>query len=157
MPRDKDGLTGLYTEEFLKQDMDSEMSRARRFGRDLGLLLLEPILPEHVKTDMLYQVLKKLARICESTTRQVDSGIRWGQQLLYVLPETSIEGVEVTSRKISHQFHECSFTHQGTGEKIPGRLRRALAVFPGEIEEKEELLQSLRDNLKEVALETANE
>ncbi len=149
MARDKDGLTGLFTDEFLKDELDAEISRARRFGRELGFLLLEPVLPSHLRTDMLYQTLKQLASICKQITRQIDIGIRWGQQLLYILPETSAQGVKAAFKKISTRFQEHSFKHDATGEIIPGKLRYSYIVFPGDIEEKKELLQFLRDNLKE--------
>lgn len=150
MPRDTDSLTRLLTDAYLKDGLDDEMSRARRFGRELGLLLFEPILPPQCRADMMYQVLKRLAKICLDSTRQVDTGVRWGNQVLLVLPETSEEGVGITARKIGEQFAEHEFVHPSTGEKFQGRVRHAIRVFPGKVDDREVLLRDLRDNLEEL-------
>lgn len=150
MPSRRDNLTNLLHEEYLEEGLEDEMSRARRFGRDLSLLLLEPIIPEKLKPDMLYVVLKALARLSAKTTRQVDVGVRWGQQLLYVLPETSEEGAGVASGKIAEAFARLSFTEPNTGEQFPGRIRSSVVVYPRDIEDRKALLENLRDNLKDV-------
>ncbi len=152
MPSRRDNLTNLLHEEYLEEGLEDEMSRARRFGRDLSLLLLEPVIPEKLKPDMLYVVLKALARLSAKTTRQVDVGVRWGQQLLYVLPETSDEGARVASGKIAEAFGKQSFTEPNTGETFAGRIRASVVVYPREIEDRKALLENLRDNLKEVAV-----
>ncbi|MEW6277809.1 MAG: hypothetical protein AB1758_04230 [Candidatus Eremiobacterota bacterium] len=149
MPSRRDSLTNLLHEEYLEDGLDDEMSRARRFGRDLSLLLLEPIIPERLRPDMLYVVLKSLARTSAKTTRQVDVGVRWGQQLLYVLPETSEEGARVASNKIADQFAHLNFQDPSSEEKFPGRLRSSIVVYPRDIEDRKELLERLRDTLKE--------
>lgn len=147
MPRNTDSLTRLLTDEYLKYELDDEFSRARRFGREVSLLLLEPALPPHLRSGMIYQALKRLAKICLDSTRQVDKGVRWGNQVLLVLPETSEAGARTASRKIADKFAECVFTHSGTGEEFPGRLRHAIQVFPGPIDDRELLLRELRNDL----------
>ena len=53
MAREMDSLTGLLKEEWLKQGLEDELNRAERFGRDLGLLMLEPDIPEELVRDLL--------------------------------------------------------------------------------------------------------
>ena len=79
MPSRRDNLTNLLHEEYLEEGLEDEMSRARRFGRDLSLLLLEPIIPEKLKPDMLYVVLKALAQGApkDGCDCQPDSPLAW--------------------------------------------------------------------------------
>lgn len=72
MAKNLDSLTGLLKEEWLKQGLEDELNRAERFGRDLGLLLIEPIIPGDLARDLGYPVLKKLGLISKEVTRTVD-------------------------------------------------------------------------------------
>ncbi len=149
MPREKDSLTQLYTASYIEDDLEDEMSRARRFGRDLGLLLMEPVIPESLRLDMNYPVLKRLAQVCRACTRQVDSGVRLGNQVLLVLPETSADGIQTIATKIGEQFGECSFTHSNTGNTFQGEFREAQTVFPNEVQTARDLVEALKSQLKE--------
>ena len=149
MPRDIDALTQLYTAAYIEEDLADEMSRARRFGRDLGLLLLEPIIPDTLRLDMNYPVLKRLAQTCRHCTRQVDDGVRLANQILLVLPETSAEGIETIAGKIANSFEECTFTHSNTGQTFVGRFHDARVVFPNEIEDAHQLVDMLKAQLNE--------
>ena len=50
MPREKDPLTKLFTNAYIKDDLPDELNRAKRFGRELGLMLLEPKIPEALRS-----------------------------------------------------------------------------------------------------------
>ena len=143
MPREMDSLTGLLKEEWLKQGLDDELNRAERFGRDLGLLMLEPVVPEELARDLNYPVLKKLGNVSKEVTRQVDVGIRVKNRLLWLLPETSEEGVKVATQKIAEKFSEQEFVDSSTGQSFHGSFRSAYFVFPSQTKEREQILQRL--------------
>lgn len=147
MPREKDVLTQLYTPQYIDDDLNDELNRARRFGRDLGLLLLEPKIPDALRIDMAYPVLKKLAGICRELTRQVDDGVRLGNQILLVLPETGSEGVDTATDKIAEKFAECSFTHPSTGETFNGEFWEAKAVCREQEDSAKQVLKRLKQQL----------
>ena len=147
MPREKDVLTQLYTPQYIDDDLNDELIRARRFGRDLGLLLLEPKIPESVRIDMGYPVLKKLAVVCRELTRQVDDGVRLGNQILLVLPETGLEGVDTAADKIAGKFAESSFTHPSTGETFAGEFWVAKVVCREQEDSAQQVLGGLKQQL----------
>src|SRR5690606_32292127 len=120
MAREMDSLTGLLKEEWLKQGLDDELNRAERFGRDLGLLLLEPAIPDELIRDLSYPVLKKLGNVSKEVTRQVDVGVRLRNRLLWLLPETSEEGVKVARNKIAEKFAQQEFVDSSTGDSFKG-------------------------------------
>lgn len=148
MAREMDSLTGLLKEEWLKQGLDDELNRAERFGRDLGLLLLEPEIPEHLVRDLSYPVLKKLGNVSNEVTRQVDVGVRIKNRLLWLLPETSEEGVKVATQKVSERFSEQTFVDSASGESFKGSFRSAYFVFPSQTNDREDILKRLITQLE---------
>lgn len=150
MAKEVDQLTTLLKEEWLKQGLDDELNRAERFGRDLGLLLIEPVIPADLKRDLMYPVLKKLGILAKDVLRIVDVGVRIKDKLFFLLPETSVEGVEVATNKIAERFSEQSFVDASTGETYTGRFKSASIVFPGQTKERDGILERLTTELKEM-------
>lgn len=144
----RDKLTQLYTDEFLKTGLDNEMMRSRRFKRELAFVLLQPEIPESVRQDMIYMVLKQLGRAVEDQTRQIDLGIRWGNQILLVLPETKLEGALHVAGKVREAFEAITFTHPDTQETFAGRLLQAISVFPDDGDDRDTILTRLREVMK---------
>lgn len=157
MARETDSLTGLLKEEWLKQGLEDELNRAERFGRDLGLLMLEPVIPEELIRDLNYPVLKKLGNVSKKVTRVVDVGVRMRNRLLWLLPETSEEGVKVAREKIAQQFSTHEFVDSATGEKFNGRFRSAYFVFPSQTDDREDILERLGTHLEDTDFETPTE
>jgi PleD family two-component response regulator len=137
----------LHTDHYLRVDLDEEFMRARRFSRDLAFILIEPLIPGEVRADMLYNVLKFLARSCEQRIRQIDKGVRWGQQILLVLPETAREGAERLAQKIRERFEQQAFIHPDTGNDIEVDLKTSILVYPHDGADKETILYNLRESL----------
>jgi GGDEF domain-containing protein len=147
----KDSLTGLNTEAYLRGELDNELARARRFGREVGLVLFEPVLPEEDRGDTSYTALKILARTLGEATRVIDEGVRWGHQVLVVLPETPCSGVEAVRDKIRSAFVAHPFRNATTGQVFHADLATAIAVYPHDGTEKSLLLEGLRARLLEAA------
>ena len=156
MPLPEDRLTRLTAETELLSELRYEMERARRYGWDLGLFLVEPEIPEEVGADMHYPILKRLASVCSSVMRSVDKGIRYQSGVLYLLPETPLSGVETASGKVQKMFCDLEFDHPEGGSKFQCGVRRALKVFSGKSQKDAStedgalklLLGQLRDALK---------
>lgn len=148
MAKEFDQLTTLLKEEWLKQGLDDELNRAERFGRDLGLLLIEPDIPADLKRDLNYPVMKKLGVLAREVLRIVDVGVRIKDKLFFLLPETSVDGVEVATNKLAEKFAELEFVEAATGETYRGRFRSASLVFPSQTKDREKLLDRLSQELK---------
>lgn len=156
MPLPEDRLTKLTAETELLAELRYEMERARRYGWDLGLFLVEPEIPEEVNADMHYPILKRLASVCASVMRSVDKGIRYQSSVLYLLPETPLSGVETASGKVRKMFCDLTFEHPDTQEKFSCNVRRAIKVFSGKSQKDAStedgalklLLGQMRDALK---------
>nr|WP_297458323.1 diguanylate cyclase [uncultured Halomonas sp.] len=101
---DTDDLTGLANRRRLMQRLDEEMSRARRHGSVLTLLLLDLDHFKrvndtwgHLKGD---QVLREIAELCRQTLRHEDVVARFGgEELAILLPLTPLQdGLHLADR-----------------------------------------------------------
>jgi len=143
-----DRLTGLLADDFLRRELDLECERARRFGRELAFVLVEPAVDDAVRADMTYLVLKTVAREAGLKVRDIDKSVRWGQQVLLLLPETGRAGAETVLQKIVESFGRIVFKHPEDGRVIPVALKTSVLVFPHDGTEKETILYNLREGLQ---------
>jgi len=89
-----DELTGLSNYRAFQRQLTREVERALRFGRPLGLLLLDLDLFKLVNDTYGHQegdsVLVELAQRVQHEVRDVDSVARYGgEELVILLPETA--------------------------------------------------------------------
>ena len=98
-----DDLTGLFNHRRFQEVMTGEVERARRYGHELGLIMLDiDNFKEvndaygHLQGDM---VLGEVARVLRQSSRDVDEPARYGgEEMAVALPQTDLEG--------SYQFAE---------------------------------------------------
>jgi hypothetical protein len=83
-------------------------------------------------------------------------GVRIKDKLFFLLPETSVDGVEVATSKIAEKFHQQTFVDASTGETYKGRFRSASIVFPSQTKEREGILERLTQELKVVPESSAS-
>ena len=98
-----DELTGLFNHRRFQEVMTAEVERARRYGHELGLIMLDidnfkevNDTHGHLQGDM---VLGEVARVLRQSSRDVDEPARYGgEEMAVALPQTDLEG--------SYQFAE---------------------------------------------------
>jgi two-component system cell cycle response regulator len=94
---DTDDLTGLYNMRSLYQRIETELQRARRFSRQVCIVMMDM---DHFKSvndghDHLFGsfVISEVGAIIRRTIRNIDLGARYGgDEFLMVLTETNTEG-----------------------------------------------------------------
>ncbi len=94
---DTDDLTGLYNMRSVYQRIESEIQRARRFGRQVCIVMMDM---DYFKTvndghDHLFGsfVLSEVGAIIRRSIRNIDLGARYGgDEFLMILTETNTEG-----------------------------------------------------------------
>ena len=98
-----DELTGLFNHRRFQEVMTGEVERARRYGHELGLIMLDidnfkqvNDTHGHLQGDM---VLGEVARVLRQSSREFDEPARYGgEEMAVALPQTDLEG--------SYQFAE---------------------------------------------------
>lgn len=104
---DTDDLTGLFNMRSLYQRLDFELERARRFGRQICVVMMDM---DHFKSvndghDHLFGsfVLSEVGGIIRQNIRAVDIGARYGgDEFLIVLTEVTKEGAQLFCERLRH-------------------------------------------------------
>lgn len=113
---DTDDLTGLYNMRSLYQKLDSELSRARRFGRAVCVVMMDIDRFKSVNDshDHLFgsYVLAEVGTIIRQSIRHIDLAARYGgDEFLIVLTETSAEGARIFCERLREAIEKRTFAH----------------------------------------------
>jgi two-component system, cell cycle response regulator len=124
---DIDDLTGLYNMRSIYQRLDTELSRARRYGRPLSVVMLDMDNFKSVNdgNDHLFGsfVLAEIGKIIKATIRSVDFAARYGgDEFLIALPETTQEGAELFCERLRQTIAEKTFNKDGISMKLSASL-----------------------------------
>ncbi len=142
----KDGLTELYNHRFFHQLLETEVSRAKRYGRCVNLIMIDI---DHFKQyndahghpagDM---ALRKLAHVLKRCVRACDYVARYGgEEFAIIVPEIAVASARGMAERVRTLVDETEFEGE---EVMPlGRLTVSLGVaaLPEHASSKEELVE----------------
>jgi PleD family two-component response regulator len=98
-----DRATGLFNEKFIRPVLEDELHRAHRYGRALGIVLVEPIPGGPNGPGADEETLKRMAAAVAGTLRDVDTpGVltHHPPSLLAVLPDTDVAGTAHAANRV---------------------------------------------------------
>jgi PleD family two-component response regulator len=109
-----DRVTGLFNDRFIRPVLEDELARAHRYGRPVGVLLIEAPRPGEAVPGSNgdpaaadpgedEEVLKQMGTAVAGTLRDVDTpGVlgRRPPQLLAILPDTDISGTAHAANRV---------------------------------------------------------
>jgi diguanylate cyclase (GGDEF)-like protein len=92
-----DELTSLFNHRRFQEVMSVEVERARRYGHEMGLIMLDiddfkqvNDAYGHLQGDL---VLREVARVLRQSSREIDEPARYGgEEMAVALPQTDLEG-----------------------------------------------------------------
>ncbi len=129
-----DGLTGVFTHEYIDNDLDREFLRARRYSLPLTVLFID--IDDFKRFNDVYghkvgdQVLHMVASALRRCVRKIDSVGRYGgEEFLVVLPHTDCRNAMKIARKISKAIKETT----SKGSDLPEGVTVSIGV--AELEE----------------------
>jgi two-component system cell cycle response regulator len=111
-----DALTGVANHRYFWERLDSEFSRAKRYGRPLSLIMADVDDFKKVNDTLGHQkgdqVLRDLAQCLERNRRNMDTVARYGgEEFSIILPEvTRPQAVEIAGRYIEQIKNTLSVT-----------------------------------------------
>ena len=129
-----DALTGLGNYRSFQQILSREIERASRFGRSLGLLMLDLDLFKSVNDVHGHQVgnavLVEVAERLRAEVREVDVVARYGgEEFAVILPESDSDGAGHTAERICGAMRGRPFVVGGDLE-LAVTVSIGVAVFP---------------------------
>ena len=145
-----DGLTGLNNHRTFHETLEEEIQRARRFDRNLSLLLIDIDYFKKFNDTYGHQegdsALKELAGILSQNLRSIDSAARYGgEEFTIILPETLLEGALNTAERISNEVKKHSFDIMGNKAHITVSI--GVSTFPDDAMDREGLIKAADDAL----------
>ncbi|MBE7705370.1 MAG: GGDEF domain-containing protein [Cyanobacteria bacterium SIG29] len=142
-----DDLTGLHNRKFLLERLDSEMSRAKRYGSTVSCILFDLDFFKVVNDMYGYEwgdvLLKKIAEMLSNLARKEDVVTRYGdEEFMVILPDTSEENAFIFAERFRRDVEKMTFIPAGEDEKHPVRISGGISSYP-HIEEVDENANSI--------------
>ncbi|MDD2365141.1 MAG: GGDEF domain-containing protein [Desulfuromonadaceae bacterium] len=122
-----DPMTGLPNRRDIMEKMERELSRAQRHLRTFSVMLLDLDNFKQLNETHGYNdgddVLVEVARVLMSCVRNEDVCARWGgEEFLFLLTETSIDGAITLARKILESISMTEFKANHPGIRITASI-----------------------------------
>jgi diguanylate cyclase (GGDEF)-like protein len=112
-----DSLTGLYNSRYFFKHLKYEISRAKRYGNSLSLLMMD--IDDFKKYNDTYghqegdKALRALSSVLKEGVRDSDTSCRYGgEEFTVLLPETSGENAKVVAERLRSNFARKTLTPQ---------------------------------------------
>ncbi len=147
-----DELTSLHNYRYLQQRLDEEIERARRYGKNLSLVMLDVDdfkgvndAHGHIVGDA---VLAELGAVVKRCVREVDVVARYGgEEFSVILPETDASGAYVVAEKIREAVSAHDFCDSGGVATVNLTISLGVSCYPEHAHDKETLLRQADDAL----------
>ena len=130
-----DELTGLHNRKYLQERLESEISRARRYGTRLSCLLFDIDFFKVVNDMYGYEwgdiLLRNLANKLKSMIRKEDILTRYGdEEFLLILPNTSEENAFLFGERFRRDIEKMEFIPAGEEERHPITISGGISTYP---------------------------
>lgn len=130
-----DELTGLHNRKFLLERLESEMSRARRYGSKVSCILFDIDFFKVINDMYGYEwgdvLLKKIAEMLMNLARKEDVVTRYGdEEFMVILPDTNEENAFIFAERFRRDVEKMSFIPAGEDERHPVKISGGIASFP---------------------------
>ncbi len=140
-----DGLTEAYNHRYFQTFLDKEISRAKRHGHTLSLILADIDNFKGFNDRYGHQagdeMLRQFCDECRSQLREYDLFARYGgEEFAFVLPETGIDDAELAAEKIRHAIASHYFEYDLKSHRLTASFGVAEMQFDQESFDKNELI-----------------
>ncbi len=143
-----DPLTGVWNRRHIRTRLDTEKARARRFGHDLSVLVMDidnlKLLNDTYGHRAGDEVIRQVARVLLSSCREIDIVGRYGgDEFAVILPEAGAQGAAVAAERILASLDKHPFESPDR-TKVPVSVSIGAASYPSDTHEVDRLF-SLAD------------
>ncbi|MGQ9842651.1 MAG: GGDEF domain-containing protein [Spirochaetota bacterium] len=148
-----DPLTGLYNRRYFIEQIELEFKRAKRYNRDLSLLMLDI---DHFKTvndNYGHQVgdivLRKISSIIINQLRDSDLAFRYGgEEFMVLLPETKSDDAMNVAKRMKQEIMETEHMCRNLNFKVTASIGIvSMKDMLGKFETVDDIIKKVDDNL----------
>lgn len=128
-----DGLTELYNHKHSYYKLEEEVSRAKRYGNKLSVIMFDVDRFKSINDIYGHQIgdktLAAISQVIKNNLRDIDHAGRYGgEEFLAILPQTSLENAYLTAERIRSTIESTKFK----GGKIKITISGGVVEFQGE-------------------------
>jgi two-component system cell cycle response regulator len=130
-----DELTGLHNRRYLQERMEQEISRAKRYGNALSVLLFDLDFFKVVNDIYGYEwgdvLLRSIADKLKQLIRKEDILTRYGdEEFIVVLPNTTEDNAFLFAERFRKDIEKMEFIPAGEEERHPITISGGISTFP---------------------------
>ncbi len=130
-----DELTGLHNRKYLQEQLEAEISRAKRYGTKLSCILFDLDYFKVINDCYGYEwgdiLLTKIAGIMSNAARKEDIVTRYGdEEFLLILPNTTEENAFIFGERLRREVEKFEFIPAGEEEAHPITISGGISTFP---------------------------
>ena len=130
-----DELTGLHNRKYLQEQLESEISRAKRYGTKLSCILFDLDYFKVVNDMYGYEwgdiLLTKIAGMLKEAARKEDIVTRYGdEEFLLILPNTNEENAFIFAERFRREVAKFEFMPAGEEENHAIAISGGISTFP---------------------------
>lgn len=148
---ERDALTGLYNHRGIHRRLTGEMLRAQQNGSELSVIMMDlddfKLLNDTYGHPVGDSVLRHVSEAIRGVLRHADlAGRVGGDELLFVLPNTGVEG----ARQLGERLCDTLRTHpyvMPEGLVIPVHASLGVATYPADVQSLGQLVETADANL----------
>ncbi|HON11375.1 MAG TPA: diguanylate cyclase [Chitinispirillaceae bacterium] len=138
-----DGLTGLYNHRFLQERFDFEFKRVHRYGGELSCMLIDVDHFKIINDTYGHQfgdfVLRQLATIMKTKSREVDICGRYGGEEFLIISNQKAENALIFASKLHSAIDSYVFQHDNRNVHVTVSI--GVAEYRNDIKTKQELIE----------------
>jgi two-component system cell cycle response regulator len=146
-----DGLTSVYNRRYLREKLDHEFNRCKRYNMGLAFMMLDLDFFKRINDQYGHlagdYILVEVAAILRRNSRKPDLVARYGgEEFAVLLPSTDLEGARVLAERIREEIETTRFTFERHLISLTASV--GLIVYPNpEVETTDQLVQKADEAL----------
>lgn len=145
-----DGLTQVYNKRYFLEILEKEMSRSRRYGRELSLIMFDIDHFKHINDTYGHlagdAILKQLCQLVKAKIRREDFIARYGgEEFTIILPEIENFNAIMTAEKIRKLVEQTEFIFEDI--TIPVTISLGVSTMVDDLMDVESFIKKADENL----------
>jgi len=131
----REGLTGLFNKNYIRQRLEEEFYRSKRYNHPLSLMMIDldnfKALNDHFGHTVGDHLLRYFSQVIADTIRPSDIAARYGgEEFLIILPETYKEEAQAVAERLRTRISLYPFRLDSRKEEVLFTISIGVTTYP---------------------------